>query len=303
MLTSQQQQFELSKSAIQTGSKSFRLASLILDKDMKFGAYLLYRWCRFCDDEIDKASSPEAAGLALAELKAQTTKALAGEAFPESSSFAGLAILQKTYGVRPENFFELLEGFAMDVAGAKIETLADLLRYCYHVAGVVGLMMSSVLKATDPQAPACADSLGRAMQLTNISRDIAEDFRLGRIYLPAEWLRRDQLEPSQLLAPENRAKLFKLVLQLLELADTLYGKGRQGLRYLPFRAAWSISVASYLYQGIGLKIRRRGVRSLEQRTVLNPWEKIIFIYRGSYHFIGDCLVHYFKKTFQRLEKS
>jgi phytoene synthase len=277
-------QFQHSKEAIQGGSKSFRLASLILDQKSKVGAYSLYRWCRYCDDVIDQSAQGET-DLALAGLMVQTEKALAGEPFPDSSPFSGLRSLAVDFKISSPYFFELLEGFNMDVTNFKFDNFEDLKKYCYHVAGVVGLMMSQILKASDERAPLCADYLGRAMQLTNISRDIAEDFSLKRIYIPGDWLIEASVPPAELMNPIYQDKVFALVLRLLESADQFYLEGRKGIEFLPFRAGWSITVASFLYQGIGLKIRKQGSRALLGRTVLSLSEKITYVVLGSLYFL------------------
>jgi len=92
----------------------------------------------------------------------------------------------------------------MDVNKFIPQDFEDLKKYCYHVAGVVGLLMSHILKANDKRALYYADSLGRAMQLTNISRDIAEDFSLQRIYIPQQWLQEKNIDPVNLMTAENQ---------------------------------------------------------------------------------------------------
>lgn len=287
----EQQRFEISQKAIQQGSKSFRLASLFLDPEAQRGAYLLYRWCRHCDDVIDEGADPK---LELMNIFLKTQGALADKDFKNEvdlSAFSGLKELKDNFSV-PENlFFELLEGFRMDVEKDSLQTFEDLSKYCYHVAGVVGLMMNPILQKSlpqiHPQSHALADSLGRAMQLTNISRDIAEDFKMGRVYIPQTWLDQKQIPKNQILDPEFKVKTMELVNKLLDEADEFYQQGRRGLIYLPFRAAWSISVASFLYQGIGHKVRRRGLKSFESRTVLNIFEKLFNICKGSFFFLKD----------------
>lgn len=295
-------QYQLSKAAIQGGSKSFRLASLFLDSQSQKGAYLLYRWCRHCDDQIDQASDSKMAKLALDRLYEETSRALGGEELPATSPFAGLSSLSQQFQIPHQYFYELLEGFDRDVAGTEVSDLEDLLKYCYHVAGVVGLMMSHILGAHDPKALKHADNLGRAMQLTNICRDIGEDFRLQRIYLPRTWLKADGLDPAELMSEKQSTGVYHLVLRLLSLADELYDDGRKGLCYLPFRAAWSISIASYLYQGIGLRVRALGPQALKKRTVLSPLQKLKYVLMGTLQFghlrIKNGLQKYFKRSIE-----
>jgi phytoene synthase len=288
--------FELSRAAITSGSRSFRIASLVLNPKMKYGAYMLYRWCRACDDAIDnaledgtdqtanEAAKTEYANQRLQALKDETTKALEGYAFPEISPHSGLYELHHRYQIPKVYFYELLNGFQMDVENFRPKSADDLLRYCYHVAGVVGLMMCPILKTTDPRSHVYADTLGRAMQMTNIARDIKEDRHLGRLYLPQQWLDDHNLTFDDLLDPKNKQNLFLIVSRLLDLADQYYANGRCGLAFLPWRAAWGISVASTLYQRIGWKIRHIGPDALDQRTILSNRERLWAILHGTWEF-------------------
>lgn len=292
--------YQLGKEAITGGSKSFRLASLLLDKKSQRGAYLLYRWCRHCDDQIDEATNRDQALAALNLLKTETQTALEAPSRPSESVFSGLSYLNDEFQIPHHYFYDMIQGFESDSMGAMIESFEDLMTYCYRVAGVVGLMMSPILGVTESTALTKADALGRAMQLTNICRDVVEDFHNRRIYIPKRWLDEEQIEPIELTSEKNEKRLFKLVLRLLDCADELYREGRQGLQFLPLRAAWSISVASFLYQGIGHEIRRRGAVALRKRTILSRTQKGLAFVRGSCFFIKD---RFFKKHPASVERN
>ena len=120
------------------------------------------------------------------------------------------------------------------------------------------------------------------MQLTNISRDVKEDFRLGRIYLPSEWLREAGVDSARLLDPSEQQKVYSVVLRLLDRADELYASGYSGLRYLPFRAALAVSIAGSIYSAIGQKIRAAGPRALESRTVVSLPHKLALVLSGTW---------------------
>jgi phytoene synthase len=139
--------------------------------------------------------------------------------------------------------FELLAGMRMDVEGTRYASLEELKVYCYRVAGVVGLMMARVMGARDPRALLHARDLGEAMQLTNIARDVAEDERLGRVYLPQNWL--------------TEYGRVATVDRLLTEAERGYVSGLQGLPYLPLRAAWAVASAAFIYRDIGQIVRAR----------------------------------------------
>ncbi len=279
-------QFKLSEAAIKNGSKSFRIASLVLDKKSRNGAYLLYRWCRYCDDIIDKAQSQNEAESALEFLYQNTKIALFENTKLESTSpFYGLRQIANDYNIPHENFLKLLAGFKMDISKYPVRSKQDLDIYCFHVAGIVGLLMCPILDVKDESALKYADSLGRAMQLTNISRDVIEDFNMQRIYIPQDWLDEYSITKVSFLNSDIHDKLFKNVLKLLEWSDQYYIEGRKGIKYLPFRAGLSICIASFLYQGIGNKIRKIGIESFKKRTYLTGFEKIICIIKASFFYL------------------
>lgn len=156
---------------------------------------LLYAWCRHCDDVIDgqqagheaSVQAPALALQCLLELQVQTDAACRGAPI-EQPAFAALREVARQHGIPRQEAFDLLAGFAQDVAGEHYRSLDETLGYCYHVAGVVGLMMARVMGVRDPAVLDRACDLGLAMQLTNIARDIVADAQVGRCYLPEQWL-------------------------------------------------------------------------------------------------------------------
>jgi phytoene synthase len=144
-----------------------------------------------------------------------------------------------------------------DLGEVRVADMAEPLRYCYRVAGTVGLMRTAALDVTVPEALPHAIDLGVAMQLTNICRDVREDALRGRRYLPATLV--SVLEPAALIDPActARAAAVHAVRTLLDLADRHYTSGEQGLRYLPFGARAGILVAARVYRKIGVVLRRR----------------------------------------------
>jgi phytoene synthase len=151
----------------------------------------------------------------------------------------------------------------------------ELLRYCYRVASTVGLMMCAVLGVREPSAFPHAVDLGVAMQLTNICRDVREDARMGRVYLPASRLEAAGLTPDDLLQDRvDREALARVVADLLHLADRYYASADAGMRWIPARARTAIVVASRVYRAIGVKLRRRGCDAWSGRTVVGGVEKV-----------------------------
>jgi phytoene synthase len=179
------------RETIARGSKSFALASRLFDRRTRERAWLLYAWCRACDDLADGQELGGALGIGgdVATIRDLTGRALAGEWVGEAA-FDGLQLLCAEVAIPPAMIEDHVAGFALDAAGWRPETEADLIRYCHHVAGTVGQMMAVVMgvRVEDSETLARADDLGIAFQLANIARDVREDAAGGRVYLPGDWL-------------------------------------------------------------------------------------------------------------------
>lgn len=277
------------REAIRLGSLSFAGAARVFDPGTREAAYLLYAWCRHCDDQIDgerlglrtgdPAEAADAQRLRLAGLVDLTRRVLEGESVPDPA-FQALGRVVRQHGIPAIYPFELLEGFAMDVDGRRYRSLEDLLQYCYHVAGVVGLMMAHVMGVREETALRRAADLGLALQLTNIARDVVDDARAGRLYLPLEWLEQAGIEPGAVALPENRERLAGVVRRLLDEAERYYASGDLGLRSLPLRSAWAVAVARGVYREIGRLVRSRGAAAWEARAVVPRRLKLAWLARG-----------------------
>ncbi len=258
------------RAVMKKGSKSFSLAALLFDRATREGAQYLYAWCRTCDDEIDNETDPTRALERLNALRAKTARAF--QDLPvDDPAFEAFRSLCRTYSIDEQHAHELLEGMRMDVEGAKIRNDEDLLLYCYRVAGVVGLMMAQVMGVKDDKALRHAVDTGLAMQMSNIARDIKEDFNRQRIYIPENWFQTAQPSFSKPFQPQDFTSHVK---RLLAEAETLYASGEAGLRYLPFRAALAVSAAQTIYREIGRKVLARGDSAWDSRTVVSKPRKI-----------------------------
>ena len=217
--------------AIKTGSRTFYAASLVLPPSVREPAYGLYAFCRLSDDAIDLGGGSLAA---LDRLRERLERAFAGRPLDHAADRAFADFLAH-FCVPRELPEALLEGLAWDAEGRRYETLEDLHAYAARVAGAVGAMMTLMMGARQRATLARACDLGVAMQLTNIARDIGEDARAGRIYLPLQWMRDAGLEPRRLLAePKLSAPLQAVVARLLREADALYARARSGVADLPW---------------------------------------------------------------------
>lgn len=248
--------------------RSFHWARRLLGATHATRATRLYAFCRHLDDLVDEAASPEAARAALAA----ADRAIAAGRSDDLILLDGLALMREC-GIEPEIARELIAGMASDAETVRVADEAELLRYCYRAAGTVGLMMCRVLDAPESAAAAHAVDLGIAMQLTNLCRDVADDARMGRRYLPASLVGdvapADLIEPSPALQPKLRAA----VARLLALAETYYASGEAGLPFLPVRARAGILVAGRVYRAIGHRLAAAEHAYWEGRAFVPDWRK------------------------------
>ena len=272
---------EQSRAIIEAGSKSFATASRVFDTKTRDHATMLYAWCRYCDDVIDgqemgfgqQTPSKELQRASLDRLYAETNKAMSGARIEEPVYIALQRVVEECE-IPHRHPLELLEGFAMDVDEREYHSLNDTLTYCYHVAGVVGVMMAMIMGVRDTQVLHRACDLGLAFQLTNICRDVMEDASVGRIYLPLDWLQEAGVPADAALFTHHKAQIYDVVQRVLTEADRYYASSLKGLPYLSFRSAWAIAAARNVYREIGLHIQRRGVEALDSRSMISKSRKL-----------------------------
>lgn len=274
---------------IQAGSQSFAAAARLFDQPTRDSAVLLYAWCRHCDDVIDGQALGQGQRLGdrggamqqLARLRERTLDACRGKP-GDDPVFQGLAQVVRRHRIAPELPMEHLAGFAMDVEGTHYATLADTLRYCWRVAGVVGVMMARVMGAERPGTLDRACDLGLAFQLTNIARDVVEDAAIGRLYLPADWLAEEGIAGLHgVLDPAHREALARVAARLVAAAEPYYTSAVAGIGELPMRCAWSIATARGIYRAIGRKVRLQGGHAWDVRVATSPVEKLWLVARGA----------------------
>ncbi len=274
--------------SIARGSKSFAAASRLFDPATRERAWLLYAWCRRCDDIADGQVAGHGtrrvddAPARLAELRARTDAALAGDVVGDPA-FDALRVVAAETRLPPRFARDLIEGFALDAAEWRPHTEGDLLRYCYHVAGAVGCMMAVVM-GVPPEEEATLDracDLGLAFQLANIARDVGEDAAAGRCYLPGDWLEEVGIAADDLMAPQHRPALATLGARLATRAAAYEASARFGTPALPFRSAWAVLAAAAIYGAIGQEVARRGARAWDTRVSTSRRAKLGFIARAA----------------------
>jgi phytoene synthase len=278
---------EQSRAVIERGSKSFAAAARLFDPETRAGAYLLYAWCRHCDDQTDdqrlgfagsRLDEAEARSR-LDRLEAATRRALAGEP-TDDPIFAGLQRVASYHRIPESDAVAHLAGFRMDVEGRRYDTVADTLEYCYHVAGVVGVMMARIMGVRDEPTLDRAADLGIAFQLTNICRDVLDDAALGRVYLPAAWLAEAGVPDGRVADPEHRGGVVAVVRRVLAEAERYYASSRLGISQLPFRSAWAVAGARSVYRDIGRLVLRRGAAAWEERAATGTGRKLALVLGG-----------------------
>jgi phytoene synthase len=257
------------------GSKSFHAASLLLPWRVRDAATALYAFCRLADDAVDCEG-----GSGLGPLRERLDRAYCGRPMPipADRAFAAVAARYAIPRTLPE---ALLEGFAWDAEGRRYETIGELHAYSTRVAGTVGAMMALLMGVREPNAVARAADLGLAMQLSNIARDVGEDARNGRLYLPRAWLREAGIDPEEFLArPAFTPALGGVVRRLLAEADRLYRRAEAGIARLPPDCRPGIAAARLIYAEIGREVERRGGDSVSGRAVVSTRRKLALLARS-----------------------
>jgi phytoene synthase len=259
------------RAAIREGSYSFHAASKLLPADVRDPALALYAFCRVADDEVDFGTHKPAAVLALRD---RLDMAYAGRPRNAPADRAFAALIEE-FDMPRELPEALLEGLAWDGMERRYATLSDLRSYSARVASAVGAMMCVLMRVRDPRALSRACDLGVAMQLTNITRDVGEDARAGRLYLPTDWLDEAGIDIDAFLAdPKPTPEIRSIVRRLLAEADRLYHRSESGIKALPFGARPGIFAARHCYDAIGRQLARGGYDSVTQRAYTTRRQKL-----------------------------
>jgi 15-cis-phytoene synthase len=262
---------EACRAAIRTGSLSFHTASRLLPREVRDPALALYAFCRLADDAVDEGDDKTAAVL---RLRDRLDRVYAGQPADAAADRAFAAVVDAFEMPRalPD---ALLEGMAWDAVGRRYDDVSGVLAYSARVAAAVGAMMCVLMRVREADALARACDLGLAMQLSNIARDVGEDARAGRLYLPQDWLRAEGVEPRDFLAnPEPTPAIRRVTARLLDRADKLYARAGAGVPALPFGCRPGIFSAAAIYAGIGGAVRRNGHDSVSRRAHTTRTQKI-----------------------------
>ena len=280
--------------SIARGSKSFALASKLFDKTTRERAWLLYSWCRRCDDLADGQDHGGERQIVvdpmarLDTIRRLTDAALDGQTTGDAA-FDALGLVAKECGIPRRFIDDHIAGFALDAEDWQPRTEDDLLRYCYHVAGVVGCMMAVVMGVSpdDTETLDRACDLGLAFQLANIARDISEDDAVGRCYLPVDWLVEADMQPGEHMRPHFRSRLADMAWWLANMVGEYEASARVGAARLPFRARWAVLAAAGIYGDIARKVDALDHAAWDHRVMTTKGEKAAWVARA----FGQALVN------------
>jgi phytoene synthase len=261
---------------IREHSRSFYAASRLLPKNVRDAAVATYAFCRAADDAVDDPGTAAAVQARHAATRRRLDHIYRGESVDTASGRA-FALVVADAGIPREEPDALLDGMAHDLGPVRIPDADALLLYCYRAAGVVGRMMSRIMGPADAEALGRAAHLGIAMQLTNIARDVGEDARGDRVYLPSEWLAEAGGSAADVLAARISAPVRRATHRVLALAETYYESGIAGIGLLPRRCRPAILSAALLYRAIGRRVAARDGDGVTSRARVGTPRKVALI--------------------------
>lgn len=275
------------KASIDRGSKSFALASKLFAKHTRERVWMLYAWCRECDDLADGQdhghgmSATPASEKTIVVMRMLTRRAMGGEQTGKPA-FDAMGVVAQECRLPNALANDVIDGFALDAKSWRPQSEDDLYQYCYHVAGAVGCMMAVVMGISprDDETLDRACDLGLAFQLSNIARDTAEDAAAGRCYLPKDWLTEMRINPDDLMNPTRQDALIELVVRLCDLSERYEASARIGAARLPFRSRWAVLAAAGIYGDIARAVKQSNGGSLTQRVVTSKAAKTAWVVKA-----------------------
>jgi phytoene synthase len=251
---------------------SFYYAFLFLPPERRRAITALYAFCREVDDVVDEATDPQLAGAKLAWWRQEVSGMFAGN--PQHPVTRALQPALAPFGIGAQRLNEIIDGMEMDLTQARYLDFAALERYCYHVAGVVGLLASGIFGYSDPRTLEYAKNLGTAFQLTNIIRDVGEDARKNRVYLPLEDLQRFNVTAADLTHARQSPGFTALMQFQAARARAFYAKAMAALPAADRRAQRPGLIMAAIYSALLEEVERDGFQVLTQRTSLTPLRKL-----------------------------
>ena len=256
---------------------SFYYSFLFLPPERRRAITALYAFCREVDDAVDEASDPQRAAVKLAWWRAEVANLFAGS--PQHPVTLALQPFKDIYSISEERLGEIIDGMEMDLTQTRYLDWPALERYCYRVAGVVGILAAGIFGYRDPRTLEYARALGIAFQLTNIIRDVGEDARKNRIYLPVDDLRRHNVPAADILAGRESEAFRGLMRFEAGRAKQHYDQALAALPTADRRAQRPGLIMAAIYRTLLEEIERDGFRVLKQRTSLTPLRKFYIAWK------------------------
>lgn len=279
MKTSIEKDYAYCENIIRQNSKSFYRAFSSLPKDKAQAIYAVYTFCRVADDLADVKRNADGLFAFKKDFEAFKT----GKA-PDTPMWRALAHSFKNYGLSPAPFDDMLTGQAMDLSFQQPDTQGELESYCYYVAGSVGLMILPILSKHHSLLKEKAIELGKAMQLTNILRDIGEDLERGRLYLPKEIINRFGYTSKDMVQKKITPAFIRLWEYEASKAEALYKSALDSLPLFDADSRLPVLLASTLYRQILDTVRENGYDCFSKRAVVSKARQLS-LYRKSVDII------------------
>jgi 15-cis-phytoene synthase len=268
-------------------SSTFYLGSRLFSSQERKAVSVVYAVCRSGDDAVDEAPNYSAAFDNLRSWWENVERAYSKQPRKNQPLELALSWVLENYEVPKQAFEELYLGLDSDLRPQPYETVEDLMLYCRRVAGVVGWLIAPIAGYRGGQETLeQALALGQAMQLTNILRDVGEDFEKGRCYLPKELLLKHSVNVNELRAGLVSENYIALLEDLSDIANDLYRKGWQGIPRLKGAGKTAVGVAALNYESILTKLRQNNYDNLTKRAHLKTFERIALIPRAVYSVYG-----------------
>jgi len=256
--------------AVASGS-SFYYSFLFLPQERRRAITALYAFCREVDDVVDECSDAQLARTKLAWWRLEIGRLF--EDKPTHPVTNALRPFTEIFQITAEHLNEIIDGMEMDLTQTRYLDFAGLERYCYCVAGAVGLLAAGIFGYRNPRTLNYATNLGTAFQLTNIIRDVGEDARKNRIYLPMDELKRFKVPASDILQAKHSESFRKLMEFQARRAESYYDKAMQSLPAEDRRTQRAGLIMAAIYRATLAEVERDGFRVLAQRTSLTPVRK------------------------------
>ena len=265
----------------QSGS-SFAYSFRFLPDARRRAITALYAFCREVDDVVDEAAEPGVARMKLAWWRVEVAAMYGGT--PQHPVTQALKVIVGEYALPREHFDAIIDGMAMDLEQNRYLDFATLERYCHRVAGVVGLLSAEIFGYTDPATRGYAHELGIAFQLTNIIRDVGEDARRGRIYLPQDELHRFGVSAADILGRKVTPGFQALMAFQVDRARAYHARALAALPARDRRAQRPGLMMAAIYRALLDEVERDGYRVLDRRISLTPLAKAWIAWKTSWSY-------------------